>query len=62
MHTLSSSSRPRPHDRAWLVGTVAVATGAVALAVLGVGLASAEPASLDAALAEPLRLCLAFPR
>jgi hypothetical protein len=61
MPMLHPSSRPR--ERAWLVGTLAVATGAVAFAVLGVGLADATAGAVDAALSEAPTLCaLALPR
>jgi len=61
MHTKHPSSRHA--DRVWLVTTLAVATGAIAMAAFSVGVASAQPWNTDASLAESLQICaLALPR
>ena len=61
MHTNHTSSRHG--DRAWIAATLAVATGAVAMAAFSVGVASAQPWNTDAALMEAVQICaLALPR
>ena len=61
MHTNPHSSRRA--DRAWIAATLAVATGAVALAAFSVGVASAQPWNADAALTDAVQICaLVLPR